>query len=308
MLPLQSAPVYECHVPTARMRTQDPSLQGGEEAEFGICANARWRLSPTALAFIRKVSRWQFFWLRRFLSHIYLWLPHLPRQLSLCASICPVLLLGIKKGEKKESLSKSGHDLNQTADTMSHKQLASFFHSHYIHPAKERYLGIGRGWRVEAQKMWKWEVFAEKGESRSMCLPPPVQTVTHRQKGALLLAFVGPRRRRAEMEEIIAEMRYFFYWGYAGISLAGKGREVRKASSVCLFAPNWSREEDEWVKQRHPAPPTPPKKSPSWWIHAASFSQSVSGNDLRSCDRETEPRHQTTRAKSASESNTNETG
>lgn len=61
------------------------------------------------------------------------------------------------------------------------------------------------------------------------------------------MAFVGPRRRQAEMEEIIAEM--LFYWGYAGISLAGMEKEVRNAASVYLFAPNWSWEEDEWVQQ-----------------------------------------------------------
>lgn len=34
----------------------------------------------------------------------------------------------------------------------------------------------------------------------------PLCTVNHREKGALLMASVGPLRRQVEMEEMIAEM------------------------------------------------------------------------------------------------------
>lgn len=55
--------------------------------------------------------------------------------------------------------------------------------------------------------------------------PSPPLTHTHtcmvnqREKETLLMACAGPRCRRAEMEEMIAEM--LFYRGDAGISLVG---------------------------------------------------------------------------------------
>lgn len=64
----------------------------------------------------------------------------------------------------------------------------------------------------------------------------PLCTVYHREKGALLMAFVGARRRQAEMEEIIAEMLFLLRVCWDLIS--GNGREVRNAASVCLFSPN----------------------------------------------------------------------
>lgn len=59
----------------------------------------------------------------------------------------------------------------------------------------------------------------------------PLCTLYHREKEALLMAFVGPRRRQAEMEEIIAEMLFLLRVCWDLISGNGKGGEKR---CVCL--------------------------------------------------------------------------
>lgn len=66
---------------------------------------------------------------------------------------------------------------------------------------------------------------AGEGGYRSSCPLSTPHTHTHtcmvnqREKETLLMACAGPRCRRAEMEEMIAEM--LFYRGDAGISLVG---------------------------------------------------------------------------------------
>lgn len=83
-----------------------------------------------------------------------------------------------------------------------------------------------------------------RSEKREVCVKrrveenvfTPLCTVNHREKGALLMVCAGPRRRQAEMEEMIAEMLFLLRgcWDL----IRGNGREVRKAASVCLSAPN----------------------------------------------------------------------
>lgn len=103
--------------------------------------------------------------------------------------------------------------------------------------------------------MWKRGGLQKKGEP---CVYLPSRAVTHRGKGALLLAFVGPGHRQAKMEDIIAEMLFFLpHFGYAGISLVRNGRKVREPSSLCLLGPNWS-----WGGGRVGAA-MPPKTPPS---------------------------------------------
>lgn len=199
-----------------------------------ICINIQLRFSLTASAFIINISHGGFLSPRPFLSSSYLSLPHLSCQLPLRASLCPFLFLHRKKEYKLPS--KSEHDLNQTAGTMSHKQLSAFFHLHSdLHPSGSREI-FGDGMWVEGESTTEVKTGSaqkRRAEEHLFTPPPFLCTVNHTEKGALLMACVGPWCRKDEMEKITAEMP--FYWGYAGISLVGmEGRWETLCLSVCL--------------------------------------------------------------------------
>ena len=182
-----------------------------------------------------------------FLSYPYLSLPHLPRQLSPCASLGP-----FPPSPPRKKKTKSESDLNQAAETLSHKQPSTLFHSHpCLHPSGSREIFGDRTWAEGGSTRQREEVktggVQKKGGLRSMCLPPYARWITGKNR-ALLMACVGPLCRQVEMEEMIAEM--LFYWGGCWDLISGNGREVRGAASVCLFAPNWGWEEGEGM-QKH---------------------------------------------------------
>lgn len=146
--------------------------------------------------------------------------------------VCFSLSLPLPPRKKKLCLIQSTIWIRQRKHWVINSPLHSFIHIQtYIHLAQERYLGTGRGRRAEAwgnEKEWKREVCRVEDHVFT-----PFCTVNHREKGALLMACVGPRRRQVEMEEMIAEM--LFYWGDAGISLVGmEGSWERLRLSVCL--------------------------------------------------------------------------
>lgn len=136
------------------------------------------------------------------------------------------------------SAEKSERDLNQAGETLSHKQPSAFFHSH---PDLSIWLkrdiwgwDVGGGRKHEAMRRSEnGEVCREKGGPRSECLPPSARWITDKKGSTSNGLRRSRRRRRAEMEEMIAEAR--LYWGDAGFSLAGmEGRWERLRLSVCL--------------------------------------------------------------------------
>lgn len=135
-----------------------------------------------------------------------------------------------KKKKKNLCLNRGMIWIRQPTQWVTNSSPHSFIHVTSIRLKRDIWgSDVGGGWKRRRCENGR---FAEKGEPRSMCLPP-LQTVTHRQKGALLLAFVGPRRRRAEMEEIIAERRHFFLLGVCW-DLISRERKGGEKGLVCL--------------------------------------------------------------------------
>lgn len=184
------------------------------------------------MEFIINIFYWQF------LSSLFFILP-LPIFASSPSSAIPVsFTLSLSPPpRKKKTLPKSEHNRNQQRKLwVINSPLHSFIHIQtHIPLAQAIYLGIGRGRRAEAcgdEKMWKREVCSRKRRVEEHVFTP-LCMVNHREKGALIMACVGPRHRQAKMEEMIAET--LFYWGDAGISLAGMERRwERLRLSVCL--------------------------------------------------------------------------
>lgn len=160
-----------------------------------------------------------------------------------------------KEGKKKNlCLNRGMIWIRQPTEWVTNSSPHSFIHITSIRLKRDIWgSDVGGGWNHRRCENGR---FAKKGEPRSMCLPP-LQTVTHRQKGALLLAFVGPRRRRAEMEEIIAEMRYFFLLRICWDLISGEreGRWERLRLSVCLPLIEVGRRTSGWSNP-------PPLKNP----------------------------------------------
>lgn len=190
---------------------------------------------------------------RPFLSSTYLSLPHLPCQQPCVLHFVP-FYSSTEKRNKNFCLNRSMIWIRQREQWVTNRSLHSFIYIlTYIHLAQERYLGMGCGWRVKAWQRWKQEV-CRKGGLRN--IPPPPTSLhgeSHRNgsfSNGLCRSLVQKRRNGKNY------CRNAFLLRVCWDLISGNGREVRNAVSVCLFVPNWSWEDDEWVQQ-HPTTPPP---------------------------------------------------
>lgn len=113
---------------------------------------------------------------RRFLSHTYLSLPHLPCQLPLCASICPVLQLRVRRRIKKVKQNPEKHknrSLNPSTNRHNESQTAPRVLSFILRPYRlQRDIwgsDVGGGWK--RSRCENVEV-CRKRESRVFTSPP----------------------------------------------------------------------------------------------------------------------------------------
>lgn len=115
----------------------------------------------------------------RFLPQLYLSLPHLPWQLSPCASLCPLLSL-----KKQTTLNQRLIWIRERKHWVIKLPFSpTLFHLFQaLHPSSWRDLIWGEdvGGKRKHEEMWRSKN-GRKERLRSMCLPP-LCTVRHREK------------------------------------------------------------------------------------------------------------------------------